>query len=85
MGFSGHVARQQFCVANVRFGSKADVARDKLNVHFTPNSRHWNPVGQCPLCAKSRLMHCNNRLFDHLIGCVQQAVRHVQAKRICCL
>src|SRR5215831_12281102 len=23
------------------------------NVRFTLNSRHWNPVEQCPLCAKS--------------------------------
>jgi hypothetical protein len=27
---------------NVRFGSKADIARDQLNVRFTPKSGHWN-------------------------------------------
>src|SRR6516164_465346 len=25
----------------VRFGSKADIARDQLNVRFTPKSGHW--------------------------------------------
>src|SRR5215472_10335172 len=24
-----------------------------INVRFTPESRHWNSVAQCPLCAKS--------------------------------
>src|SRR5262249_20400235 len=27
---------------DVRFGSKADIARDQLNVRFTPKSGHWN-------------------------------------------
>ena len=38
---------------NVRFGSKADIGTDRLNVRFTPKSGHWNPVVECPLCAKS--------------------------------
>jgi hypothetical protein len=29
------------------------------NVCFTPNSGHRNSVVECPLCAKSRLMHCS--------------------------
>ena len=29
------------------------------NVRFTPKSGHWNSVAKCPLCAKSRLMHCS--------------------------
>ena len=40
-------------VGNVRLGSKADIARDQLNVRFTPKSRHWLSVSRCPLCAKS--------------------------------
>src|SRR6516165_7214362 len=33
-------ASQQIQVANVRFGSKADITRDQLNVRFTPKSGH---------------------------------------------
>ena len=38
------------------------VSREKLarNVRFTPKSGHWNSAGQCPLCAKSGLMHRTN-------------------------
>ena len=39
--------------ADVRFGSKSDIAVRLHNVRFTPNSGHWNSVAQCPLCAKS--------------------------------
>src|SRR5262249_7931086 len=39
--------------ANVRFGSLADIEALPLNVRFTPKSRHWNSVCECPLCAKS--------------------------------
>src|SRR5215467_10199104 len=39
---------------NVRFGSKADIARDQLNVRFTPKSRHWLSAAGCPLCAKAK-------------------------------
>jgi hypothetical protein len=40
IGFLGQAAQQQFSTANVRFGSKADIARDQLNVRFTPESGH---------------------------------------------
>src|SRR6516225_1803434 len=33
-------ASQQIQVANVRFGSKADITRHQLNVRFTPKSGH---------------------------------------------
>src|SRR5262249_32522142 len=39
--------------ADVRFGSKADIAASPTNVRFTPKSGHWNLVCECPLCAKS--------------------------------
>jgi hypothetical protein len=42
MGFDCHFAQQQYSGVNVRFGSKADIARDQLNVRFTPESGHWN-------------------------------------------
>ena len=40
MGFNGHFAGQQSVRAHVRFGSKADIATDQLNVRFTPKSGH---------------------------------------------
>src|SRR5215469_17393972 len=54
MGAGHHFARQQSSRPNVRFGSKSDIARDQLNVRFTPESGHWLSVSGCPLCAKSR-------------------------------
>jgi uncharacterized protein YchJ len=33
-------ARQQFWAADVRFGSKADIATSPTNVRFTPSNRH---------------------------------------------
>src|SRR5262249_46055292 len=42
MGFRGQFAEQQAKTAHVRFGSKADIARDQLNVRFTPKNGHWN-------------------------------------------
>ena len=36
------------------FGSEPDIARDQLNVRFTPESGHWLSVSGCPLCATSR-------------------------------
>ena len=40
-------------MANVRFGSKADISECPRDVRFTPKSGHWLSVSQCPLCAKS--------------------------------
>jgi hypothetical protein len=40
-------------LANIRLGSKADLATGHRNVRFTPQSGHWwNEFGY-PLCAKS--------------------------------
>ena len=38
---------------NVRFGSDADIQPCLSDVRFTPKSRHWLSVSECPLCAKS--------------------------------
>ena len=48
-------ARSKFGLrgANVRFGSKADIAVGPHEIRFTPESGHRNSVAQCPLCAKS--------------------------------
>ena len=35
---------------DVRFGSKADIEARPINFRFTPKSRHWNSVAECPLC-----------------------------------
>jgi hypothetical protein len=45
-------------LGNVRFGSKADIARDQLNVHFTTKSRH-------------SALRQKTSLFDHLVGAVE--------------
>jgi hypothetical protein len=42
--------------ANVRFGSKADIATDQRNVRFTPESGHSPTRSGCLLCAKLRHM-----------------------------
>jgi hypothetical protein len=46
-------AQQQFVESDVRFGSKADIARCQIDVRFTPKSGHSISVSECPLCAKS--------------------------------
>jgi len=54
----------------VRFGSKADIQAPSSDVRFTPKSGHWLSVSECPLCAKSRLMHCSKKpaLFDDRVA-----------------
>ena len=44
-------------LANVRFGSKADVTLLDFDVRFTPESGHRSARWQCPLWAISGLMH----------------------------
>jgi hypothetical protein len=67
--------------ANVRFGSKADIALGSGHVRFTPKSGHRSARRQCPLCAKSGLMRCNKiLLFDHLVGACEQRRRDGQAE-----
>lgn len=43
-----------------------------------------NPaLTSCPLCAKSRLMHCSKKcLFDHLVGAAEQRNRHGDAESL---
>src|SRR6516165_5293128 len=48
-------------MANVRFGSKADMAAPPTNVRFTPESGHGDPARQCLLCANSG--HCGAKLL----------------------
>src|SRR5215472_254556 len=55
-------------VANVRFGSKADIAAPPTNVRFAPERGHWNSTVKCLLCAKSGLMHRNIRAVTFAIG-----------------
>ena len=40
MGSHRHFAWQQSLAANVRFGSKVDIARCQADVRFTPKSGH---------------------------------------------
>ena len=40
-------------VADVRFGSKADICSAKGHVRFTPKSGHVQRNSACPLCANS--------------------------------
>jgi len=51
--------------ANVRFGSKADIAAPPTNVCFTPESGHRNSVVECPLCATNR----HSRVFREFARC----------------
>jgi hypothetical protein len=41
-------------IANVRFGSKADIGKRAADVRFTPKSGHWLSGMRCPLCANMR-------------------------------
>jgi hypothetical protein len=41
------------CQADVRFGSKSDIALGPRHVRFTPESRHCGVRLACPLSAKS--------------------------------
>src|SRR5262249_12419772 len=72
-GFTGELAY----LRNVRFGSKADIEAPPTNVCFTPKSGHWNSVGKCPLCAKSRHQIT---LSNHLVGAGTYRWRHGEAK-----
>jgi hypothetical protein len=48
-----HCASRQIRTADVRFGSKADIAARPSDVRFTPKSGHGLSALGCPLCAKS--------------------------------
>ena len=47
--------------ANVRFGSKADIAARLSDTRFTPKSGHWRAIVGCPLCVISGLMRCSKK------------------------
>src|SRR6516165_6885831 len=53
MSSDRHFAWQQSPGPNVRFGSKADIARCQADVRFTPKSGHWFRMLGCSLSAKS--------------------------------
>ena len=60
----------------------------RRNVRFTPKSGHWSARIECPLCAKSGLMHRDIRrktLFDHLVGAQQERFRNGQSNCLCSL
>ena len=40
-------------LANVRFGSKADIPASQSDVRFTPESGHSGARSKCPLSAKA--------------------------------
>ena len=56
-------APQQNWAAYVRFGSGADITRHLANVRFTPLSGQIADIAECPLCAKSGLMHRSKNSF----------------------
>jgi hypothetical protein len=71
MGQLRRSATQQ--MADVRFGSKADMEGRQTDVRFTPKSRHSSGQLSCPLCAMGAL-------FDHLVGGGKHRLRNCQAQ-----
>jgi hypothetical protein len=53
---AGLVQDSKIQLANVRFGSLADIGDRKIDVRFTPKSGHRQLPLSCPLCAKGRHM-----------------------------
>jgi hypothetical protein len=72
----GHKSRaRRSSLADVRFGSKADIRAVLIHVCFTPESGHeLRPLG-CPLCARSG----HSALCDHVIYGVKFA-GHLEEK-----
>jgi hypothetical protein len=52
MGFNDQFALQKSGVADVRFGSIADIHTYSADVCFTPKSGHRNSFAECPLSVK---------------------------------
>ena len=67
-------------VANVRFGSKADIGVRPHDVRFTPKSGHGWVQLQCPLCANSG--HSTLILFDQFVGAAEQRHWNSEAERL---
>ena len=70
--------------ANVRFGSKADIAACSHDVRFIPESGHEREALQCPLSANSELdaPQQTASLFDHRVGAQQDIRWYRQAERL---
>jgi hypothetical protein len=67
-------------MADVRFGSKADIGARPIEVRFTPESGHWNSIEECPVCAKSR-----HPALQAMAGCSATSFAHrYQINTICC-
>ena len=64
--------------ADVRFGSKADIASGPLHVRFTPKNGHRGVRSPCPLCANSG----HSLLFDHIVGSGEQRGRNGKPQRL---
>jgi len=52
--------RGQCCNARIALWVLADIDAHPSDVRFTPENGHVQCNRGCPLCAKSRLMRCNN-------------------------
>jgi hypothetical protein len=58
-------------LANVRFGSQADMCGANGHVRFTPNSRHSQMRVECPISAISG-HHAH--LLDYFVGSSEQLI-----------
>jgi hypothetical protein len=59
-------------LSHVRFGSKVYIARDELNVRFTPQKRTWISRG-----VMSALSPCASKLRAHMKRFILQHLPHV--------
>ena len=70
-------------LADVRFGSLANVAILNSNVCFIPDSGHpADAVGMSAKCHTDSHTPAKALLFDHLVGAQQERVRHFQAEQL---
>jgi hypothetical protein len=70
-------------LADVRYGSKADMTALSRDVRYTPNSGQTQSQSVCPLSANSCREHVQQtmRLFDHLVGAGEYGRRDFEAQR----
>jgi hypothetical protein len=70
----GDIAERGGDAADVRYGSKADIAPSLGHVRSALQSGHTLFVTACPLSAKSDLMRRSKKvlLFDHLVGACEK-------------
>jgi hypothetical protein len=78
---NGSPATQSDPLSMSALGQKQTLKQVHANVRFTPKSRHWLSVSECPLCAKSGHYAPRQRtwLFDHLVGDRKHARRNCKA------